>query len=261
MKNNNKGFIAISLIYSFFLIFLMTLLMVALSYTKNRVLLNNVKNSIQEYLNNLSEFNPVTLENRSYLSGEEVKFGLEMWQVVEDKGNNVTLILKRNLTNEEITSALNVFSVESAIQNDKVSMCLNEHSTTFCNYYLGASLEYNYYNWNISLVKRVVEDWITNDATLQKAIATGKMLEMDFVDLTTKLSGEENRYQSYIRIPLIDEAEKIKDENIWYLSSSNHNTDGTSLISIYNAGGGVTTIPAHNSFKAIRPVINVQKAI
>ncbi len=56
MKNNNKGFIAISLIYSFFLVFLVTLLMISASYAKNRVLLNHEKQNIQEYLNDLPGF-------------------------------------------------------------------------------------------------------------------------------------------------------------------------------------------------------------
>ncbi len=43
MKLNNKGFIAISLIYSFFLVFLITLLAVVSDYAHNRVLLNDVK--------------------------------------------------------------------------------------------------------------------------------------------------------------------------------------------------------------------------
>lgn len=50
MKNNNKGFIAISIIYSFFLVFLMTLVGILASYSHNRTILNNVKTTIQNNL-------------------------------------------------------------------------------------------------------------------------------------------------------------------------------------------------------------------
>ncbi len=53
---NNKGFIAISLIYSFFLVFLMVLLAILTNYTQERILLNDVKKETQEYLNTIKDF-------------------------------------------------------------------------------------------------------------------------------------------------------------------------------------------------------------
>ena len=45
---NNKGFIAISLIYSFFLVFLVTLLMIALNYAKNRILTEDEEETLEK---------------------------------------------------------------------------------------------------------------------------------------------------------------------------------------------------------------------
>lgn len=49
---NNKGFIATSLIYSFFLIFITLFLTIIADYLQNKVLLNTVEKSIKEDINN-----------------------------------------------------------------------------------------------------------------------------------------------------------------------------------------------------------------
>jgi len=94
MKKNNKGFIAISLIYSFFLVFLVTLLMILANYVHNRILLSSVKKETQEYLNGLAEFNPVELENKIYNQGEEVNLASNRWLVLKDNG---TIWISRNI--------------------------------------------------------------------------------------------------------------------------------------------------------------------
>lgn len=49
---NNKGFIATSLIYSFFLIFITLFLTIIADYLQNKVLLNTIEKGIKEDLNN-----------------------------------------------------------------------------------------------------------------------------------------------------------------------------------------------------------------
>lgn len=49
---NNKGFIATSLIYSFFLIFITIFLTIIADYLQNKVLLNTIEKSIKEDINN-----------------------------------------------------------------------------------------------------------------------------------------------------------------------------------------------------------------
>ncbi len=50
MKKNKKGFIATSLIYSFFLMFLMILILTVTDYAHNRLVMGELKRSIQEEL-------------------------------------------------------------------------------------------------------------------------------------------------------------------------------------------------------------------
>lgn len=48
LMKNNKGFLSISVVYSFFIVFLALLLFIVSSYINNRTLLNKVKNDIKE---------------------------------------------------------------------------------------------------------------------------------------------------------------------------------------------------------------------
>lgn len=254
MKLNNKGFIAISLIYSFFLVFLITLLAVISDYAHNRVLLNDVKQETQEYLNGLAAFNPVYLKNKQNEAGEnvnyepleEVTFGADIWQVIQDDGENVTLILKRTLTKEEIDTSLSNVGITSASNEEKTLMCLNTYNPVVCNYQ--DSVVFNYYSWNISLTKRIVDDWLFNEANLQKAISVGSMQNMTYSDTIRD-------YTNYIRIPLSSEFDIINDTNTWYLTLVSRE-NGISTIEY-----GPNLVTTHDNFRTIRPVINVKKSI
>lgn len=246
MKLNNKGFIAISLIYSFFLVFLITLLAVISDYAHNRVLLNDVKQETQEYLNGLAAFNPVYLKNKQYAPLEEVTFGADIWQVVKDDGENVTLVLKRTLTKEEIATSLSNVGIRNASNEEKTRMCLNTYNPAVCNYQ--DSVVFNYYSWNISIVKRIVDDWLFHDANLQKAISVGSMQNMTYSDGT-------RNYTNYIRIPLSSEFDIIEDTDTWYLTLASRE-NGISTIEY-----GPNLVTTHNNFRTIRPVITVKKSI
>lgn len=253
MKKNNKGFIAISLIYSFFLVFLVTLLSTVATYAQNRILLNDVKKETQKYLNNLAEFNPVNLAHKmdangnriNYSLGEEVSVASEIWNVVEDYGDTTKLVLKRNLTANEINSALSEANITGGGLNDTTLMCLNVYTPQICNY--ESNVVYNEYKYNLSLVKLILEHWFINNAILQKALDTGNLVNQSFTD------GRSN-YNAYIRIPLSDEYDKINDATAWYLTF-NGITNGISYININD-----TSIPAHSTYKKIRPIIVIKKA-
>lgn len=245
MKKNNKGFIAISLIYSFFLVFLVTLLAIVNEYAHNRVLLNDVKKETQEYLNGLAEFNPVHLENREYEILEEIPFASEKWNVIHDDGTFVTLLLNRSFSELEIIEALENVGIKNVQNNDSVLMCLSEYNPFFCNY--TNSVTFNYYRWDSSIVKKIVEYWFSNNATLQKAVQVMTLQNMTFTE------GERN-YNSYIRIPLANEYDTILKDDIWYLTRYT-NTNGISYIKF-----GTNEISTHNHYKKISPVIMVKKS-
>lgn len=243
---NNKGFIAISLIYSFFLVFLVTLLIIVNDYAHNRILLSDVKKETQNYLNQLAEFNPVTIENKTYAVNEEVVFGSERWNVLKDEGENVLLVLNRTLTQEEIDFAKNELALENMSNRNTTLMCLNVYSTTICNYV--NSVTFNYYTWNISIVKKIIDVWFDNNASLQKALQKGSLQNMKYNDNIMN-------HETFIRIPSFTEYNLINDSSIWYLSTGNR-TNGLSYLQI-----GPELVSAHNTYKKIRPVIMVKKSI
>lgn len=73
---NNKGFIATSLIYSFFLIFITLFLTIIADYLQNKVLLNTIENGIKDNINNtksIEDFDVGDIINN--VSGSEI-YGL-----------------------------------------------------------------------------------------------------------------------------------------------------------------------------------------
>ena len=61
-----KGFIATSLIYSFFLVFLILMSTILARAANNRILLNAIKGDIREELDNQKGFVVDTIENKQY---------------------------------------------------------------------------------------------------------------------------------------------------------------------------------------------------
>lgn len=244
MKKNNKGFIAISLIYSFFLVFLLTLLMIVRDYAHNRILLNDVKSDTQKYLNELVESITLHVENRSYTVGEEIKFGNEIWKVLYDDPteNILTLMLNRNLTNEEVKV------VPQALENvnsSKVSMCTTS-GPEFC--YYQDNYNFDPYTWSTSVAKKIVDEWYENNVSLKKAENLGIIQNTYFSDTLSTVTF------SKIRIPTQNEFSTINNEDIWYLTLSLEE-NGISKLKI-----GENDVSAHDNYKYIRPIIGVKKA-
>lgn len=254
MKNNNKGFIAISLIYSFFLVFLVTLLTIVSEYAHNRVLLNAVKKETQEYLSNRPDFNPIKLSG-DYEQGDIVPFGSEYWSVMTDEGDSVLLILNRTLTKEEITAAFNeekeIFKLldEDALREENVSMCLLNVPLNYRYCGTKVGLAHIAYSWEISTVKSIVDYWLEDNLALQKAKSTKILQEMNFNDGTGK------KYNSYIRIPTYDEYKNNEYTDIWHLTG----TEKGPLYEIKFEGDEEETNP-EKIYRKIRPIIYVKKS-
>lgn len=256
MKNKH-GFIAISLIYSFFLVFLMTLVTILTNYTHNRILLNGVKTKTQEYLNGLSEFNPIGLENKTYNKGDYVFYANTSWKVIKDNGNSVVLIKAVALSSGEIQAAVandkeSSFStsVNRYLNNNTVPMCFPESvGLNVCKYI--DNNDYIPYQWEISIVYKIVNDFLYNNALLQKAQARGTLLPMEFYDNTKEYDGSNKKYNEFIRIPTSDE---YSDSGIWSLTMDSFVPQYGSYIKI-----GTSSFLAHSTKLAIQPVITVKK--
>jgi hypothetical protein len=253
MINNKKGFIAISLIYSFFLLFLMAMMSVIADYAQNRLLLNDAKKVIKEKLNGLSEFNPISLDNRTYQAGETISYANDSWIVVNDNGDDVEIILTRALSNIEITNALSKYSSldkTKIISGDEVTMCYSGYTSDFCCYDGSDVLSYNLYYWDDSIPNKILDNWLNDNALLQKAIALNTLVKMEFRDGTKKLDDTPITYNEYIKIPSSGE---VDDSNIWNLTYYGAST-GQSIIT--SSG---TNYIAHSTYKQIRPIITVKK--
>lgn len=257
MKKNNRGFIAISLIYSFFLVFLVTLLMVITTYARNRILLTDVKRDTQEYLNGLAGFNNINLSKKDedgnaipYTNGEIVpSFASESWVVMEDLGTTVKLILARDLTADEIQKAVTKNpAIASAVSNATTTMCLHgTYHATICSF--NSSVYQNPYTWSQSVVKMIVDSWLDDHALLKKTIDLNILQSMTYKDNTTSYNGVENQYTNYIRIPLNSEYDSSYGD-IWYLTAS----------ATFDLDINGSTVSTHENLKGIRPVIVVKKS-
>lgn len=274
MKPKN-GFIATSLIYSFFLVFLMIMLASVTKDAQTRQLLRTYKDDVKAELNS-TEFIVITLpKEQTYNPGDSVDFVGDIWQVVENKTDSIVLILARSLSAKEITEALETTMENAAFFHDQcnstscsVRMCMPEFSSKFCFFKNDPADEYdNPYNWKNSIAKEIVEKWLENNVNLQKICrstyneATNvleckegtSLMKMTFSDGIGSNTG-------YIRLATQSE---IASSPVWVSSNPSAWTLTNGLSS-----GGVSSLYSFNNTLVssrdvamqIRPVIEVQKS-
>ena len=245
MKQKN-GFIAISLIYSFFLVFLMTLTGILVNYAQNRILVNNVINETKDYLNNHVEVDTTKLNHRTYNSKENVLYAGLTWQVLKENSedDSVTLVLNRNLTTTEINNILVALNFNVPHINENIRMCLTTLSDFYC--YQTSLSDYKIYTWHNSIVKAIIEEWFKEQTFLQKALTRNSLIPMS-------ISLNEDIDTSYIRIMDLAEAQLIGNSNVWTYTYAMI-TNGISYVK-NSENGNVSTLTEH----AIRPVIRVKK--
>ena len=105
-KKKNGGFIATSLIYSFFLVFALLMAAILATASENRILVNAIKKDIYDNLEAKSAYLVSSLANKTYSAGEKISFAREDWLVVKDNGTTVTLIMNRGLNLQELTKTV-----------------------------------------------------------------------------------------------------------------------------------------------------------
>lgn len=113
---NNKGFIATSLIYSFFLIFITLFLTIIADYLQNKVLLNTVEKSIKEDINNTMGIQDFEVGDKLYfnstlpIDGGTISVGLYYVCSIQYKNSELdpddTLVLSKNNDCNETTSLI-----------------------------------------------------------------------------------------------------------------------------------------------------------
>jgi len=271
MKQKN-GFIAVSLIYSFFLIFLMIMIATQTKNAQNRQLLRVFKNDLQGQLNE-EEFVVTSLKNRTYNVDEEVSFVNETWQVIQNKPNSVVLILKRSLNRKEVTEALRTNTNNTAFfantcnnDNDcRVKMCLNGYTATYC--YFENTASYNYYNWDNSTAKTIVEYWLEQHGYLQSVcqfkyddIQKTRICQKDTLIRMTFSDGVQN-HPGYIRLATLGEVNGAQGKSwisngryAWTVQLSSRSGGKSNL---YDLNKGIVS---NENTRTIRPVIEVRKS-
>jgi hypothetical protein len=280
MKKKN-GLIAVSLIYSFFLVFLMIMLSSSVKNAETRQMLQSIKEDIKKTLNEEEEFiitslpnkNPITLVD--YKRGDEVNFVGDSWLVIENKSNSVVLILKRALNKEEITSSLGIdvnnndyFNGACNDSSCKIRMCMNKYHSSFC-FYQSAS-NYEYYTWDRSIGKKVVEQWFENNVNLQKACRlqydqnTSKKVCSKENIIKMTFSDKVQMNEGYIRLATIEEANL--GQSSWVLNNGGYLAPEAWSLSLQNKTNGQSyvydikrNVKSTTETFTIRPVIEVKK--
>lgn len=221
------------------------------------------------YENSCEEKNIYTgtkLANKSYTSlentSEKIKYAGHDWYVYKDNGDSVTLIMYAVV--EKLNRYTNLKQDIFGSNYQTVTPCLMEKSEKYC-YYVSEN-DYVAYNWNNSIQREILYNWLENNAILNKAKEEGNLIKQNF-------TFKEQTLNDYIRIPLRDELAELKEgstssyictnkacsstNHFWFLSSHLATWDKNKFY--FWAGPGINThyLPAK---WGLRPVITVKKA-
>jgi len=261
------GFIATSLIYSFFLVFLMLMVSILARTANNRILLGAMKEDIKTELNSEAGFIIETIESKTYNFNERVTFANESWLVLKNNTNSVVVVLERSLTQDEVLVALgknrntSEFFGTCNVSSCQVRACRNFYAgQEFCYLYSGNTNLYTSPAWNPSMtqiqnqnygktiVSEVVNNWFFTHQGLRRAMQKEKLVSMTFSDGFMNNTG-------YIRLPLSNEVSGVQGVIPFHLSNSIGTSNGRQT-RIYN--GSVQTVWSYNP-AYIRPVIEIKK--
>ena len=268
---NKKGFIATSMIYSFFLVFLMLMVTILANSINNRILVGRIKEDIRSEIDAEASFAVDVLPSKNYAVSEVVRFAGEDWNVITDKGSTVVLVLNRALNKQEIVSAIreegNNRIYGTCNDTDcQVRACFNANTTQtageqYCWYYSGSS--YRIPAWNPTssqinnsnvtlrqgqtIVSSVVRSWFDTHQSLQRVLNKGKLVSMIFSDGGSTVSG-------YVRIPSTSE---VSSKPAWTSAKGPFHVlerASNTQTKIYNTSLQTVT---SNTSAFIRPVIEV----
>lgn len=263
--NNKKGFIATSVIYAFFLMFLMMMVIILARSVNNRILVNAVKDDVRDAMEEQDSLVNLVLENKPYTVGEILSYAGESWQVLQNKTASVVLILNRGLTQTEIETYIRAYAGDTiyfgtcASDNCQVRYCITEdRGGEYC-YLNGSSYripmwnptvdEIQNHNYGQTLPSISTNGWFQNHQYLQKAFTDGKLVKMTFHDGFKNTTG-------YVRLPLSTEV----SGNISFASITPFHTGNAisvNQINLYNNGTVSASLTTTSAY--VRPVIEVVK--
>lgn len=278
MRKKN-GFIATSIIYSFFLVFGLLMAAILAKSVENRLLVRNIQEDIRNEMNEQSGFIIDTLENKTYTVNELVNYANETWRVAQDKGGTVLLILNRSLTQTEIVMSLNRESSNSEFYGTctttscMVRACQDYYAgQEFCYLYSANTnlyrrpawrptadqVEVDIIGYGRTIVSAVLDYWFSYHQGLQRALNKNKLQAFTFSDgfFNYPQTGQSN---IYVRTLLTSEI----SSNASFASSLSKpfhllNSPSEKEVYIYNTSNQVQVV-ASNTAAFIYPVIEVIK--
>ena len=273
---NNKGFMATSLIYSFFLVFLMLMALILITNQSNRMLLDSMKSEIRNQIYTTDSFHQDVIKRTStYAVGSLIKYADESWYVMKDNTTNhiLTLVLARSLSKQELVLALGKDYSDTEFYktcNDNIcqtKICRDYYvGLEFCNYYSGdtnfssnfgwspSDTQINNQNYGKTIVSVAVNSWFQTHSGLQRVYNKNKLRQMSVADGVNTTNG-------YVRIPLSSEVTTAYGISAWKGSYTFHLLDvySTNYAKVYNPGESAVKNVLPNNYAVIRPVIEVKK--
>lgn len=275
-----KGFIATSIIYSFFLVFLMLMTVILVRSANNRILLGTITDDIKSELNSDVGFIIETIEAKNYAFNEAITFANETWYVLQNKTDSVVVVLSRSLTQGELINALgkNRTSKEYMDENCNETTCMIKackgpetfSGQEFCYLYKENQAGYNLHTWpswspdlvtqvqtgkyGKTIVSEAVNVWFSMHQGLIRAMDKDKLVNMTFSDGFQNATG-------YVRIPLSSEVSGISGPVPFHLVDSVNNglteisKNGTH-IRIYN---NTVQNVISSTLAYVRPVVEIKK--
>lgn len=206
--------------------------------------------------------------SKQYSVGSKLKYAKKNWIVMKDNEDSILVILEDVLTSSEIINALGQDLSSNDIfiyTNDKrwVRHCMSSpnhyqvEESHYC-YYDNDLMENNQsYNWDRSIVKTIVDNWLDQTLIIANLDKENELQEMNFSDGLGEKTG-------YIRIPTKQDIEEdleglFKKANIEYWTLTwNKNTEHYSYV------WGVVTdeklFEDKSHFLAgVRPIIEIKK--
>lgn len=286
---NKKGFLAVSLIYSFFLVFIMVMVTILSKSILNRNLINSVKEDIRSDMDQYDDLDVGEIASGTYAAGTTLSFAGEDWIVVNDSPssvNTVDLILARALNKAEVIKAIGqtptsnpatdpYYGPDCTDEKCLVRLCryvtaidnggsysVDENKYYCYRFYGGYGIPASYAApmWQAtinnvdssqSIISSVTQYWFNNNAKLKKAKNSGNLSSMQVSD------GFFN-FSTYIRLPTVAEANAngtkwnyTNDFQLW-----DRLNDTQTYVYFHDT---VTTVPIEN-VSYIRPVIEVYKS-
>lgn len=288
-KKKNGGFIATSLIYSFFLVFALLMAAILATASENRILVNAIKKDIYDNLEEKSAYLVSSLANKTYSVGENISFAREDWLVVKDNGTTVTLIMNRGLNLQELTKTVGKMgstkaefygecsSTKCLVRTcQKIPSLSNKPDITFgqeyCYIYdeehnnniyrmpsfLPTTTEINNQNYGQTIPSKALLDWFSSHTGLQTVLKKEKLVAQTFTTNNGSIhypkTGQKEIYVRFLKQDEIGSfVSKINARPFHLLNIIDGKT--SSICNVSNAYQSVSvTIPAH-----IVPVIEVKK--